>query len=221
MLYVVATPIGNLGDIGARALEVLSSVDLVLAEDTRSFQKLASHYNIQTKVLSYHEQNESSRSRQVLEMLNTGSSVALTSERGTPAISDPGYRLLAGAREQGIKVSPIPGACAAVAALSVCGFEIERFQFLGFVPVKEGKRKAALNLALESGMTSVFYESPYRVVRTLEAINDLDSTCDICLARELTKLHEEVLHGAAGELLATLKSRPSIKGEFVLVIRRK
>lgn len=220
-LYVVATPIGNLGDISSRAQEILQKVDVVLTEDTRSFALLARSLGLSIKrTVSYHEHNERGRTKSIIGELAAGKTFALTSERGTPGICDPGYRLLKAAREENIYVSPIPGPCAAIAALSISGFEIDCFQFLGFIPTKSGKRKEILSRALTSSFTSVMYESPFRIIKALSAISEISPQHDLCLCRELTKMHEEILFGTAQELITHLTQKPKIKGEFVLVTRR-
>lgn len=220
-LFVVATPIGNLEDLSPRALKTLREVDIVLAEDTRSFKILANYWSIATKAISYHDKNERARTEDVLALLREDKNVALTSERGTPTISDPGYRLLSAARHHGIDVSPLPGPCAAIAALSVCGFEIERFEFLGFLPIKAGKRKSVLGSSLKAEKAIIFYESPYRLIKCLEQLAELAPERDLCVARELTKVYEEIVWGKPMELLDVFKGRSAIKGEFVIIIRRE
>lgn len=218
-LSVVATPIGNLGDMTARAADTLRNADLVLAEDTRSFRVLADRFGITVPVQSYHEHNEQRRTREIVPRIESGERIALVSEAGTPTISDPGYRLVRACREAGIEVSAVPGPCAAIAALSVSGFETDRFAFLGFLPLKHSRRVSALRYALDCGLTTIFYESPFRIVKTLEALAALEPRREIFLARELTKIYEETLRGEAQQVLQDLSSRPKIKGEFVLIIR--
>lgn len=219
MLYVVATPIGNLGDLSARAIETLRKVELILAEDTRHFSKLAAHCGLITKVESFHEHNENRNSERVIERLVSGAEIALVSDAGTPLISDPGYRLIRLARERNIPVSPIPGPCAAIAALSVSGFEIERFQFDGFAPQKSGRRTTYLMEVLSRDIATVFYESPYRIAKTVAEIASIEPERQLFLARELTKIHEECLQLSAAELSANLNARAQVKGEIVLVVR--
>lgn len=220
ILYVVATPIGNLGDISERAISVLKEVELILAEDTRTFKKLSTRFSINTRVQSYHDHNEQLRVPDLLDKLKNGTNIAIVSEAGTPTISDPGFRIVQACKNESLPVSPIPGACAAIAALSVSGFETDRFAFHGFVPQKQGKRSSALQNAVESEITTIFYESPHRIVKTLEALKNLAPEHEICLARELTKLHEEILRGSVTEVTEDLKARASIKGEIVLILRR-
>lgn len=219
-LYVVATPIGNLADISPRAIETLKSVDLVLAEDCRTFKKLQTKFGINCQVGSYHDHNELKKYQSVTQSISNGTNVALISEAGTPAISDPGYRLINACQEAGINIIPVPGACAAIAALSVCGFEIETFKFLGFLPQKSGKRKAVILEALESKTTSVFYESPHRIIKVLALIAEIAPLCRIFVGRELTKLYEETFRGTANECLQFFSSKDKQRGEFVVILAR-
>lgn len=219
MLYVVATPIGNLDDFSKRAIAILKSVDLILAEDSRHFSRLAQRYEINTTVKSYHEHNEQKRTAEILELLKQDKSVALVSDAGTPTISDPGYRIVKACRDGGIAISPIPGACAFLAALCCSGFPTNAFTFEGFLPHKPGKRKKMLEQALAREHTSIFYESPHRILKTLAAICELDPSREVFLARELTKTYEETLVGRAEDLLAEFKQRKSIKGEFVFIVK--
>jgi len=221
ILYVVATPIGNLEDISQRALNILAEVDLVLCEDTRHWRKLAERYNLSTRCKSYHEHNEKGRTSEVLGLLEQGQSLALVSDAGTPCINDPGYSVVNQAREQGFEVSPIPGPSALIAAVSASGLPLHEFQFLGFVPVKSGKRATFLKQALDSGMTTVVYESPYRVLKTLEVLATESPERTLFLARELTKKFEETLRASAAEIFENMRNRPTIKGEFVIVISGK
>lgn len=218
-LLVVSTPIGNLEDMSQRAITVLQTVDLVLAEDTRSFGRLAKRFNVGTRTASYHEHNEAQRTAEALELLRGGSKVALVSEAGTPTVSDPGYRIVRACRESGINVVPVPGPSAAVAALSVSGFETDRFTFFGFLPIKAGKREAAVREALASNCCVVLYVSPHKIVKTLGLIAKLEADRELFLAREMTKMHEEYLSGTAAELAADFAERSSIKGEIVLIVR--
>ena len=220
-LYVVPTPIGNLGDMSPRAIEVLSSVDTIFAEDTRHFGKLKKSIAVDTPVLSYHEHNESARTKEALRMLQSGKSIALVSDAGTPCISDPGYRLLKATREGGIPARALPGPNAAITALSVSGFESDRFLFEGFPPQKSGKRKTFLKRALDAQTTVILYESPHRILKLLTTLQELAPERDLFIARELTKTFEEHLFGTAAELLEKLQGRSSIKGEIVLIIRRE
>jgi 16S rRNA (cytidine1402-2'-O)-methyltransferase len=218
VLYVVATPIGNLEDLSARAVAVLQGADLVLAEDTRKFAVLAQRFAIHAPCRSYHDHNERTRSVEVLELLKDGRVVALTTEAGTPTISDPGYRLIHACHEQGLGVRTVPGPCAAIAALSISGFPTHSFCFQGFLPQKPGKKTAAIKEAVERNITTVFYESPYRILKTLDLIASLYPQLSVFIGRELTKVHEETLLGPAGEVAKTLRLRKSIKGEIVLIV---
>jgi 16S rRNA (cytidine1402-2'-O)-methyltransferase len=220
-LFIVATPIGNLEDFSTRAIKTLNSVDLIIAEDTRTSRKLAQRFDIKTHISSYHEHNEQRSAPQLIEMLKSGKSIALISDAGTPTISDPGYVLIKSCSEQGIKVSPIPGPCAAIAALSCSGFETNQFLFAGFPPIKKGKKRKFLEKCLDYDMTVIIYESPYKIIKTLEDIVSIDAQREIVIGRELTKIYEENLRGSAQEILAILKERTQIKGEFVLLIRGK
>lgn len=219
VLFVVATPIGNLGDISARAIETLKTVDLVLAEDTRTFGILARTFGLSSPCESYHDHNELSRTARILPLLQSGKRIALVSEAGTPGISDPGYRIIKACTEAGISIVPVPGACAAISALSISGFEIHAFSFLGFAPIKSGKRLSFLKEILEGEVTTVVYESPHRIVKTLAALCEIAPERDVCLARELTKQHEEILRGSAQEVHDLLAARKEVKGELVLIIR--
>ena len=217
-LYIVATPIGNLSDMSQRAIECLNSVDIVLAEDTRSFGKLAKRYDIHTKAKSYHEHNEEQQTLWAIEQLKNGKSIALTSDAGTPTISDPGYRLINASRVENIPISPIPGASAAIAALSVSGFPSDRFIFEGFLPRKKGKLHDKLKTAIESKSTTIFYESPFRIKKSLAIIKELAPEKEILIAREITKRYEEFIHGSATEVNEKINARTSIKGEIVLIV---
>ena len=227
-LYLVATPIGNLEDITLRALRVLRSADRIACEDTRQTAKLLNHFGISTPTVSYHLHNETGRAEELLESLKAGARIALVSDAGTPAIADPGAELVARAIAAGIAVFPIPGANAALAALVAGGLSTERFTFHGFLPSKSGQRRTVLeNLraeittapADEPSTTHIVYETPHRILEALEDIAaTLGPTHRIVLARELTKLHEEFLRGPVSEVLATLRKRPAIRGEIVLLL---
>jgi 16S rRNA (cytidine1402-2'-O)-methyltransferase len=219
ILFLVATPLGNLEDLAPRALRILMQADLILAEDTRSFGVLKKRFAIETKAISYHDHNEATRTPQLLSLLKSGQTLAMVSEAGTPTISDPGYRLVSACHEQGITVSTVPGPCAAVAALSISGFETHAFTFEGFLPQKSGKKGSTLREALDRPHPTIFYESPHRLIKTLELLAALDSKREIFVARELTKLHEETLRGTSQEILASLHQRPQVKGEIVLIVR--
>jgi 16S rRNA (cytidine1402-2'-O)-methyltransferase len=217
-LFVVATPLGNLGDITLRALEVLRSVSLVACEDTRHTARLLRAHGVKTPTTSYFEHNERVKTGHILEILRSGRDVALVSDAGTPGISDPGYRLVSEARTEGLPVIPVPGPSAAVAALSVSGLPTDRFLFVGFLPRKAQARLRALEELAAVRATLVFHESPQRVVGALgDAIRALGDR-EAFLCREATKLHEEYVRGTLSELRALLDGRESVKGEIVLVV---
>ena len=220
-LYIVSTPIGNLGDISFRAVETLKTVDLILAEDTRHFKRLADHYQIVTRVESYHDHSERGRAPGLVEKLLEGLNIALVSDAGTPLVSDPGYHLVKLAKEKEVQVVPIPGASSILAALVVSGFESDSFYFGGFLAPKDGKRRSTITQAWEAETTAIFLESPHRILKSLKAISEECEGAEVCVARELTKLHEEVLNGPASEIFAELARRPKIRGEIVLVLRRR
>jgi 16S rRNA (cytidine1402-2'-O)-methyltransferase len=220
-LYLVATPIGNLEDMTFRAVRILrDDVQYIACEDTRTTQKLLNHYSIHKPLISYHEHNEASRTPELLGKLNEGESVALLTDAGTPLISDPGYRLVQTSAEEGIAVVPLPGACAAILALAASGLPTDEFRFVGFLPPKQhARRRLFEQLATEEG-TLIAYESPHRIVDSLADMTEIWGARPVVLARELTKLHEELLRGTPAEISAALESRPSIRGEMTLVIGR-
>ena len=196
-LYVVATPIGNLEDITFRAVRILGEVDRIACEDTRQTRKLLDRYSIATPLVSYHEHNEQSRSDELLRDLLAGKSIALVSDAGTPLIADPGYRLVRKARQQGVRVTPVPGPSALLVALSASGLATDAFLFGGFVPPKKSQRRKLLEELKTSQATLVFYEAPHRILETLDDVAEVLGDRPIVLARELTKIHEEFLEGAA------------------------
>ena len=216
-LYVVATPIGNLEDITLRALRVLKEVDVIAAEDTRHTQILLNHYGIRTPLTSYHEHNEKTKARQLMSRLERGEQIALVSDAGTPAISDPGYRLAVEAIRGRIPVIPIPGASALTAVLSAGGLPTDRFVFDGFLPAKKQERRARLRaLSSETG-TLVIYEAPHRLTETLNDLAEILGDREIVLAREVSKVHEEFLRGRLTEVAKQVAGR-EIKGELTLLI---
>jgi 16S rRNA (cytidine1402-2'-O)-methyltransferase len=217
MLYVVATPIGNLGDITLRALEILKLVDLVAAEDTRHSGMLMKHFGIKKPFISYHEHNEAKRTVELVERLAGGENVALITDAGTPGLSDPGLRLVRECIQRELSFTIIPGPSSILTALVGSGFSTEKFSFRGFLPVKTGQRERELRAAAESGETVIFFESPYRLTKTLAVCIDVMQDRQLCIARELTKKFEEFRRGTAGELLAHYEAHPP-KGEIVLVI---
>jgi 16S rRNA (cytidine1402-2'-O)-methyltransferase len=220
-LYLIATPIGNLEDITLRALRTLrEEVSLIACEDTRQTQKLLEHYEIHKPLISYHDHNEASRTSELLELLSRGESIALVSDAGTPLVSDPGYRFVVAAIDSGYPVVPIPGASAALAALTASGLPVDQFRFIGFLPPKTTQRhKLFEDLSADLG-TIVAYESPHRILATLEDLEAVLGSRRIVLARELTKVHEEFLRGTASDLKRDLQNRPAIKGEFTLLISK-
>jgi 16S rRNA (cytidine1402-2'-O)-methyltransferase len=220
MLFLVATPIGNLGDITLRALEVLKSVDLIACEDTRHSIHLLRHHGIEKPLVSYHEHNEARRTAELIEQLAAGKKIAVISDAGMPGISDPGHRLLRACIERGVPSTVIPGPSALLTGLIGSGFDAERFYYAGFLPVKSGGRERELRAAAEREETTVFFESPYRILKTLAAAVPLLGDRPLCVARELTKTFEEFRRGTAAELLAHYTARPA-KGEIVLVIRAR
>ncbi|MGI6038044.1 MAG: 16S rRNA (cytidine(1402)-2'-O)-methyltransferase [Limnochordia bacterium] len=218
-LYVCATPIGNLGDITVRALEVLRKVDLILAEDTRQVRKLLQHYGIDVPVESYQEHNHRQKLPGILARLQEGQALALVSDAGTPGVSDPGQELVEALWQAGGEVIPLPGPSALTAALSICGLAVDQFVFTGFLPKKAGEREGILEQIKASGWGAVIYESPHRIEATLASLHKVWPQSRVALLRELTKIYEEVLRGRPAEILEELNRRPR-KGEMVLVIEK-
>jgi len=217
MLYVVATPIGNLNDITLRALEVLKSVDVIAAEDTRHSGNLLKHFEIRKPLVSYHEHNEAMRAAELVERLAAGENVGLITDAGMPGLSDPGARLVRKCIERGLPYTIVPGVSAILAALVGSGLPADSFCFRGFLPVKSGQRERELRAAMEREATTIFFESPYRILKTLAACVELMPERQLCVARELTKKFEEFRRGTAAELLAHYEAHPA-KGEITLVI---
>lgn len=217
-LYLVATPIGNLEDITLRALRVLKEVDLIACEDTRHTAKLLAHYGISTPRESYHEHNESSRTPQLLALLQNGKNIALVCDAGTPLISDPGLTLVRSCHQAGIEVLPIPGPNAAVAALSGSGLSTDAFFFAGFLPARSAARKKRLQELATMPATLVFHEAPHRLLATLEDMLAILGPRPACSVRELTKMHEEWLRGSLAEILEALRKRSKIQGEITLMV---
>jgi 16S rRNA (cytidine1402-2'-O)-methyltransferase len=218
MLFLVGSPIGNLGDITLRALEVLKTVGLVAAEDTRRSSILLKHFGISKPLISFHEHNETRRTRELIEKLRGGESVALLTDGGMPSVSDPGYRLVRASVENGIRFEVIPGPSAVITALVGSGLPTDRFYFGGFLPVKSGQRQRELLAALARNFTSIYFESPYRIVRSLEVINGAEPARLVCVAREMTKQFEEYRRGEVASLLTHYLAHPP-KGEITLLIR--
>ncbi len=220
-LYVISTPIGNLGDITYRAIEILKSVPFVLAEDTRESVKLFNKYNINTQLISYRDQNHERIVEKVLEKLDMGLDLGLISDSGTPLISDPGYKLVKQLRELGYVVESVPGPSALISALSISGLPTDKFIFLGFLPKSSSKREEMLKRYFSFGNTIIIYESPKRVLSLLEVVNQNIPDSVVVLAKDITKFREEVLKGGANELLSLLRNRgfdSHPHGEFVVLI---
>jgi 16S rRNA (cytidine1402-2'-O)-methyltransferase len=215
-LYVVATPIGNLKDITIRALEVLESVNVVISENVRKTRNLLTHYGIKTKVVSYREENAKRVIPKVIELAKQGNDVAMVAEAGTPGISDPGRRLIAAAREAGIRIIPVPGASAVVTAVSVSGADQPRYAFEGFLPRRASKRRHRLGELVGDERQLVFYEAPHRLLQCLTDMRDILGDRRCLIGRELTKLHEDIRSGLISELI-DLYTRTSPRGEFVIV----
>jgi len=218
---LVATPIGNLEDITLRALRVLKEVDLIACEDTRQTLKLLNHYDIKTRLVSYHEHNEMTKAAELVVNLEGGARIALVTDAGMPGISDPGFRLIALAIRHHVPVVPIPGASAFLAALVASGLPTDSFRFSGFLPAKAGQRRKLLESVKDSPRTQVFYEAPHRLLDTLaDVVEVLGESRHVVVAREVTKLHEEFLRGQATEILEQLKARGDVKGEITLLIAK-
>src|ERR1019366_2313966 len=220
LLYVVATPIGNLEDMTYRAVRVLKDAHWVACEDTRTTKHLLDHYGIHTRTISYHEHNEAHRTEDLIARLQQGETGALVSDAGTPLLSDPGYRIVRAAVEAGIRVEAIPGASALLAGLVGLGLPTDQFHFGGFLPPKQGQRVRVLESLRDEAATLILYEAPHRIVECLEDIAATLGERDVVVARELTKFHEEVLRGKPAEIRATLQARESIRGEFVVLIAK-
>ncbi len=219
VLYIVATPIGNLDDIGLRALDTLKNVDMITAEDTRHSARLLKHFGISKNLVSLHEHNENARIEMVLEKLLAGTHIALISDAGTPLISDPGYALVKAVQDAGLKVSPIPGPCSIITALSGAGVPTDQFSFYGFLSHKNKERVDKLKAIKSQNGTLVLFESSHRILRLLEQLVEVFPDSDIVVAKELTKVYEKFLRGTAEELLGIFAEHSSLsKGEFVVLI---
>ncbi|WP_290578875.1 16S rRNA (cytidine(1402)-2'-O)-methyltransferase [Ketobacter sp.] len=221
ILYIVATPIGNLNDITLRAIDVLKQVDVIAAEDTRHSKKLLDHYGIDSKLMAVHDHNEEERIHTLLSLLQEGQSVAMISDAGTPLISDPGFRVVRAMRQSGIEVVSIPGPCAAVAALSIAGLPTDRFLFVGFLPPKQKARQAELESLLAETGTLVFYESPKRIQSCVEdVVSVMGAERMVAVAKEITKSFETVKTAPAAEVLSWLaEDQHHTRGEFVLLVQ--
>jgi len=217
-LYIVSTPIGNLGDITLRALKILKDADFIAAESTKHTKGLCNHYEIKTRLISYNQHNHKSRSPELLNRLKGGQHIALVTNAGTPALSDPGALLIKMALDEGIKVTPVPGASAALSALAVCGLKIDRFLFMGFLSNKQGKRKKELKELEKETRTIIFYEAPHRIKPFLELINEIFGNRYIVVSRELTKVFEEVTRGSVQDIINQFSVR-NMRGEFTIVVK--
>jgi 16S rRNA (cytidine1402-2'-O)-methyltransferase len=219
-LYIVATPIGNLEDMTLRAIGTLGSVGLIACEDTRHSGRLFKRHGISAKLVSYHDYNKEQAAARIVAKLLDGEDVALVTDSGTPGVSDPAYLLVNTARAEGVEVIPIPGPCAAIAALSISGLPSDRFSFEGFLPVKAGRRKVRLEGLEDDPRTLIFYESPHRLLKTLNFIHEVLGNRNCVIARELTKLHEEIIRGKLNELIEHFgNTKP--RGEFVILVEGK
>jgi 16S rRNA (cytidine1402-2'-O)-methyltransferase len=216
-LLLVGTPLGNLSDMAPRAVDALKSADLILCEDTRHTRKLLNHFGIDRPTDSYHEHNEDQKAAMLIERIEGGQTLALVSDAGMPVVSDPGYRIVRLARERGLAVEPIPGPFAGVLALAASGIAPLPFTFLGFTPHRQGERLDFYRRAAELGHTVVIYESPERVVASLEDALEVLGDTDVTVAREMTKMHEELLNGTISEVVTTLRDRDRVHGEITLV----
>ena len=219
-LYIISTPIGNLGDISIRALEVLAEVDVVYSENIRRTSRLLDHYKITTKQATYRDENKKKMIQVILEQLSQGQSIALTSDSGTPLISDPGYKLVRAVIDAGYSVTSVPGPTALISALTVSGLPTDKFSFVGFLPKKGGIRTKTLEDFGALDATLVLYESPARIIRTLEDINSHLGNRYVVVVKELTKLHETVFYGKVKELLSILPEK-NLKGEFVILVAKE
>lgn len=218
ILYVVGTPIGNLEDVTLRALRILKEVDAIASEDTRTTQKLLNRYEIRKEVIAYFQHSGVGRTEAIVNRLASGASIALVTESGTPAVSDPGGKLVAEAHRRHIPVRVIPGPSSVAAAVSAAGFPVDRFRFEGFLPKKSGRRKKVLVTLAKEEKTLVFFESPYRVVETLREMTEILGDRQAVVAREMTKLHEEIRRGSLRELAEYYAATGSARGEFTLVV---
>jgi len=218
VLYLVATPIGNLEDITLRALRVLKEADLIACEDTRHTAKLLTRYGITTPRKSCHEFNEESRVPELMQMLREGKNIALVGDAGTPLVSDPGYKVVSACRKEGIAVVPVPGACAAVSALSASGLPSDCFFFAGFLPSRSSQRRRRLEELSGIPATLIIYEAPHRLINSLKDVAAVLGSRRAALGREITKIHEEFLCGTLHEIIDTIRERPEIRGEITLII---
>ena len=218
-LYIVSTPIGNLSDISSRAIKVLKDADIIACEDSRHTKKLLSHYSVDTRLTSYHEHNEITKSQKLVEELKDGKNIALVSDAGTPSISDPGYRIVKLAIKNSIPVVPIPGPSSVISALTVSGLPPDKFTFLGFLPKTKNQIEKLCDQYINEPHTLIFFESPRRIKKSLKFILDILGNREASVCRELTKMHEEIVCGTLNELSEIFNDREDIKGEITLVIK--
>lgn len=217
ILYIIATPIGNLEDITLRAIRILKEVDLIAAEDTRHTLKLLNHLEISKPLISYHRHNEETRTEELIKELKTGKNIGLVSDAGTPGICDPGEEIIKKCIEESIKVVPIPGACAMINALITSGISTKEFIFLGFLPLNKKSRKEKLEEIKNANKTIILYEAPHKLKNTLNDLSDILQSREVVLARELTKIHEEYIRGTVKELM---EKTDNLKGEMILIIEK-
>jgi 16S rRNA (cytidine1402-2'-O)-methyltransferase len=220
ILYLVASPIGNLEDITFRAVRTLKECDLIACEDTRHTRKLLNHYDIKKPLVSYHEHNEMTRSAELIARIREGSNVALISDAGMPLVADPGYRLVTAAVAEGIAVQPIPGPSALITALAASGLPTDSFRFGGFLPAKSGQRAGVLEALKNEQATLIFFEAPHRILDTLADVDRILGARQVVIGRELTKAHEEFLRGTARAIQEILQARDAVKGEITLLIAK-
>lgn len=221
ILYVVATPIGNLADMTFRAVDTLFNVDIIACEDTRVTRKLLDHYDIDTDVITYHQHTNDAQLQKIINELISGKDVAIVTDAGTPGVSDPGNKLVADVISKGINIVPIPGASAISALVSVAGIDMQRFTFMAYPPHKKG-RQTFFEKVCASDVPVIYYESVHRVIKNLTMLSEMDEGIDIILGRELTKMHEQVVRGNVGEVLKYFEESPDkIRGEFVIIAYKK
>lgn len=218
VLYVVATPIGNLGDMTFRGIDVLNEVDLIACEDTRVTKKLLDHYDVATKTIVYHQHTKDHKAQEIIDKIKDGKNVAVVTDAGTPGVSDPGNKLVALAVENSIKIEPIPGASAVTALVSVAGIDMQKFTFLAYPPHKKG-RQTFFTKVSESEVPVIYYDSVHRVVKNLKLLQELMPEARVILGRELTKMHEEVVRGSVNDVIEYFENNTDkIKGEFVIIV---
>ena len=216
VLYIIPTPIGNLEDITLRSIRLLKESDIVLAEDTRVTRKLFHHYDIKTKMISYHVFNEHQKIQKIITIINQGLKVSLVSDAGTPSISDPGFLLIRECIQHNINVISLPGPTACISALVQSGLPSDKFNFEGFIPVKKGRKKVLSDIATRKS-TTIIYESPHRILKTLKELNEIINNRNIVVLKELTKIHESVFRGTISDVINAI-SKSKIKGEFVIIL---